>query len=324
MRFPGFVRLSPLLVIVGALVSAGFLFALAPAARAAITPTASGVTPPPPTPTPVNAFITIDVTSGGPSTAINVTGGQFLPNQQTTLYWDQPNKVAGSATADANGSFSTKVKPFDGDAPGVHKLCASVPPNPCATFSLEPPASALPSPSPSPSPSPEASASAGATASPSASPVGTTLNGFDVISKPPFVFLPLIGIAALVVSLGYWVMSIVRRPRTVVFPSAAVVHRATRPDYTAPFGTPPPAPTASAAPSAWEDIVPKGAPPPDVPEAEPPMGAEPPPPPGVAAEPPPSSDWPELPAPTPEEMREEMRQFLSPSEEPTEPPEPGR
>jgi hypothetical protein len=146
--------------------------------------------------------------------------------------------------------------------------------------------------------------------------VATTLNGFDVITRPPFVFLPLIGIAALVVSLGYWVLSVVRRPRTVVFPSAAVVHRATRPDYAAEFGTPPPAQASAPAPSAWEDVVPK-APAPPAPQSE----LEPPP--LVAAEPaPPPYEWPELPAPTAEEMREEMRQFLSPPDEPLEVPKP--
>src|SRR3977135_3719284 len=57
---------------------------------------------PSPTPIPVNAFLTLDVTSGGPNTAIPVNGGQFLPNQPVTLYWDQKERVAGSATADGN------------------------------------------------------------------------------------------------------------------------------------------------------------------------------------------------------------------------------
>jgi hypothetical protein len=249
------------------------------------------------------------VTSGGPNTAINVIGGQFLPNQTMTLYWDQTNKVAGSATADANGSFTTKVKPFDGDAPGAHKLCASVQPNPCATFTLEAAATPSATPSPSPSASPEATPSATATASPSSTPVATTLNGFDVITKPPFVILPLIGVLAIAVSIGYWILSIVRRPKTIVFPSAAVVHRATRPDYTAPFGTPPPTPSASPATAAWEGVVPKAAPPPPAPQPETEPTA-------AMAEESPPHELPELPAPTAEEMREQMREFLSPPDEP--------
>jgi len=224
------------------------------------------------------------------------------------------------------------VKPFDGDAPGLHHLCASVLPRPCANFTLEGPASPTPTPAPSPSPSPQATPSASASPVPLTTSTTTTLNGLDVITKPPFVFLPLIGVAALVVSLGYWILSIVRRPRTVNFPSAAVVHRATRPDYTAEFGTPPPTQASAPPPSAWADIVPKApAPPvprpapepPPVAEAEvaPPLAEEPQPPPVVAEEPP--YEWPELPAPTAEEMREEMRQFLHPPDEPLEPPEPG-
>ena len=313
-----------------------------PSTTTATTPTPPAATPSPPppptpipsptpvpTPTPVNAFITLDVTSGGPNTAITVNGGQFLPNQPMTLYWDQTNKVAGSATADANGSFSTRVKPFDGDAPGVHKLCASVQPNPCANFTLEAAAAPSPTPSPSPSPSPQATPSASASPVPLTTPMATTLNGFDVITKPPFVFLPLIGLAALVVSLGYWVLSIVRRPRTINFPSAAVVHRATRPDYTAEFGTPPPTPASAPATSAWADVVPKAPVPPtprQAPESELPLPTE-----GAgtelapaAAEEPPPYEWPELPAPTAEEMREEMRQFLSPPDDPLDLPEPGK
>jgi hypothetical protein len=127
------------------------------------------------------------------------------------------------------------------------------------------------------------------------------------------VILPLIGILAIAVSIGYWILSIVRRPKTAVFPSAAVVHRATRPDYTAPFGTAPPTPAASPAASAWEHVVPKApAPPP-----------EPGPPPVLAAEPP-AYDLPELPAPTAEEIREEMRQFLGAPDDPLDLPEPAK
>jgi hypothetical protein len=232
-----------------------------------------------------------------------------------TLYWDQVDRVAGSATTDGNGNFTAKVKPFDGDQPGNHKLCASVQPNPCANFNLEATAAPSPSPSPLPSPSPEPTPSAGASPASSTTPVATTLNGFDVITKPPFVFLPLIGIAAIVVSIGYWILTVVRRPKTVVFPSAAVVHRATRPDYTAEFGTPPPTPAAAVAASAWEDVVPK-APAPPAPQPEPA------PPPAVAEAP--QNEWPELPAPTAEEMREEMRAFLNPPDDPLDLPEPGR
>ncbi|MGZ6343618.1 MAG: hypothetical protein ACXWOT_11460 [Candidatus Limnocylindrales bacterium] len=235
---------------------------------------------PSPSPIPANAFLTLDVATGPASTSITVSGGAFLANEQMTLYWDPPStKVAGGANADASGNFTTHVKPFATDAPGVHHLCASVAPFPCANFTL---VAATPSPSPSPSPSPDASPSASPSTSPSDSPTGissptpvaTTLNGIDLITRPPFVFIPIVGVLAILVSLAYWLYSVFRRPPApAALPTAAVVHRATRPDYTAEFGTPPPAPAPEPPPpSAWDDVMPAAQPPaaiPPVPPAEP-------------------------------------------------------
>jgi len=221
------------------------------------------------------------VTAGGPTTQITVNGGAFLPNEQMTLYWDQATKIAGGANADGSGNFVTHVKPFSGDGPGAHKLCASVQPNPCATFTLDAtPTSPSPSPSPSESPSPSASPEVGTTFTPSPSPVAATLNGIDVITSPPFVFLPIAGGLAILLSVGYWLVSVMRRPRIAPLPAAAVVHRATRPDYAAGFGTPPPTPAAeSHESSAWNEPMPHTqalptAPPP-VPAPEPPAASEP-------------------------------------------------
>ena len=222
------------------------------------TPAASPSPSPSPLPTPVNAFLSLDVTAGPPTTVINVSGGQFLPNQQMNLYWDTAGHVAGAATADANGSFNTRVKPYAGDKPGVHKLCASVLPNPCANFAVQA-ATPTPSPTPDESPSPLPSASPTSTETLVATPArinNTTLSGFDVISRPPFVFLPIFGVGALLLALGYWAITALRRPRRLApIPNAAVVHRATRPDYTAAFGAPPPRPATAAQQSAWEDPV---------------------------------------------------------------------
>jgi hypothetical protein len=115
------------------------------------------------------------------------------------------------------------------------------------------------------------------------------------------------------------VLSIVRRPRSLAYPSAAVVHRASRPDYTAEFGTAPLSPAPTPTPSAWEEPLPKTPPVPPqsvvAPEPEPSTAPEPEPPAAAAEpesppagtgepEPPPvsgwgqfsESDWPELPA----------------------------
>src|SRR5260370_1373538 len=100
---------------------------------------------PSPSPIPTNAFLSLDVTAGDPNTQITVNGGAFLPNESMTLIWDPPNnKVAGGAVADASGNFTTHVKPFTGDPPGLHHLCASVPPNPCASSTLQAVAGAPP------------------------------------------------------------------------------------------------------------------------------------------------------------------------------------
>ncbi len=288
MRFPGVpARPTPAILMSGAAACAALLFAIAPSVRANIgmdCPASSTCpTPSPiPTPTPVNAFLSLDISAGGPTTQITVNGGAFLANEQMTLYWDPPsNKVAGGANADPSGNFTTKVKPFSGDALGVHHLCASVAPFPCANFTLQgatPTASPSPSPSPQPSDSPTPSPTAGPTDTASPSRDAATINGFDLIFKPPFVILPIIGGLGLLVALGYLVLTIaMRRRRPATLKSVAVSHMATRPDYTAGFGTPPPAPAAAApVPSAWADVLPAApqvAPPSPAPQVEPPAAA---------------------------------------------------
>jgi len=255
MRLPGSLRLFPLVTVAAAAGAAAFFVLHASPVRAECGTASSA--PCPPTPTPVNAFLSLDVTQGGPTTVINVTGGQFLPNEAMSLYWDRTDHVAGSATADANGSFNTRVKPFAGDANGVHHLCASVVPNPCANFTLVAPDA---SPSPTASPTDQTSPSASPDESPAfvATParVSTTLSGFDVITRPPFVFLPIFGLGAILLSLAYWAAMSIRKPRRAgLLPSAAVVHRATRPDYAAGFGTAPSAPTPAPQPSAWSEPI---------------------------------------------------------------------
>src|SRR6202521_5748160 len=269
MRFSGISgKLRSLLPVFGAIGLAFSLVAVAPFARAPLGPHPPGVAPPPPsptpppTPTPTNAFLLLDVTAGDPNTQITVNGGAFLPNESMTLIWDPPNnKVAGGAVADGSGNFTTHVKPFSGDPPGLHHLCASVPPNPCATFTLQAVA-VTPTPQPSPSPSPDTSPSPSPSPTDTASPtpVAATLSGIDLMLKPPFVILPIIAGAGLAIALTYWILSIVMRPRQKPLKSVAVAHLASRPDYGAGFGKPPPVPAPAAPPpSAWADVLPAGA-----------------------------------------------------------------
>ena len=315
-----------LALIVGAIGSAVALVAFAPMAHAHIhadyCPASAPCTPPPPppspTPTPTNAFLSLDVTAGDANTQITVNGSAFLPNESTSLYWDQASKVAGASNADANGNFTTKVKPFAGDTPGVHHLCASVQPNPCASFTLQPLATTpTPQASPSPSPSPDTSPSPAAsptfdTSSPT--PVASTLNGLDLMLKPPFVILPIIAGAGLAIALLYWILSITMRPRQKPLKSVAVAHLASRPDYSAAFGSPPPAAAPPAPPpSAWADAMPATPAPESVQPPAEPSAAE------AAAEPPqpntaePAAPAPEAPAPD----------IAAAPDEPPDLPEPG-
>jgi hypothetical protein len=275
-----------------------------PTAKASPSPS-----PPPPTPTPVNAFISLDISAGDANTLITVNGSAFLPNESTSLYWDQPSKVSGASNADANGNFTTKVKPYPGDPPGVHRLCASVPPSPCASFTLQA-AAASPSPTDSPSPTPDASPSPNASPTDSASPtpVAAKLNTFDLMTRPPFVILPIIAGLGIVLALGYWILSRVMRSRQQPLKSMAVAHLSTRPDYTAGFGVAPPVPDAPAPPpSAWADVIPptapagpEAAPTAPAPEAPPPAAAQEAPPP-APGDPAPSSTFGEVSPAAPDE-----------------------
>jgi hypothetical protein len=226
------------------------------------TPTPTPTPPPSPTPSPTpspspspnpNAYLTLDITAGGPNTLITVNGFLFIPKQSISLYWDQSNRVSGATDADASGNFTWKVKPFPGDPPGIHKLCASVAPNPCASFSLE---AAVTTPSPDTSPTPEPSPSTTPITVATPARTDARFNGLEVMLKPPFVILPIIGGVGLVIALLYWLLSMVTRRRPPqTLKSVTVGHLASRPDYSAAFGAPPVAPaSAEPMPSAWADV----------------------------------------------------------------------
>ena len=251
-------------------------------------------------PLPIGANIGMQPTAGDATTSITVTGQSFLANESITLYWDVTSHVATSVVTDANGAFTKVIKPYPGDKPKVHKLCANVQPRPCATFSLQAP----PTPSPSVTPSPAATSSTPAASQPpqaSGVRVGGTggLSGLDIVTRPPFVFLPIIAILAILGVLAYWFLS--RRRSMPPGSAATVVHRATRPDYMAPFpqaGSAAPPPRDPAQPSAWDAPIQPGGQP-YVPPAQPyvppaPPAATPPAPPPT---PPRTAEWPGPPNP---------------------------
>ena len=235
---------------------------------------------PVPTPIPTAAYLTLDISAGGANQQITVSGSSFLANEPMSIYWDTPSKVIGSATADGSGNFSgVKVKPFAGDPPGLHKICASVLPNPCAQFELQsaptPTPSAPTSPSESPSPEPSPSPTESPTPTPLPLPAAADTNNLDVLFQPPFVFLPFIAALGLVGALAYWLFgTVARRPR--VLPSASIVHRSVRPETGIPGieFVPPPAPAAAPPPPLDTDWQPPW-PAPNPPIEDPPDSGQP-------------------------------------------------
>jgi hypothetical protein len=301
-------RLAPAVVVLAVIAAAAGLFAMSPATRALIATTGCPAATPGSSPCPANAFLNIDPAGGGPNTPVNVHGRQFLPNEVINLYWDSPGKVAGTATANASGSFDQTFMPFPGDAPGNHAICTTEPPSPCATFNLQAAAtSPTPTSSPSNSPTPSASASPSPTESPSPSPVAAaSINGIDIITRPPFVFLPIIALLALIGLAAYWALGGNQRSRTLTLPAASVVHRAARPDHQKTQEEPAPPPLVDTSPSTGlgpeppireaEPPMPTHVEPPITMDPEPPAPMPPPaePPPSMPPEPPPveSQDWP--------------------------------
>jgi hypothetical protein len=87
--------------------------------------------------------------------------------------------------------------------------------------------------------------------------IDSRFNGLEVMLKPPFVILPIIGGVGILIALIYWILSIATRRRPPqTLKSVTVGHLASRPDYSAAFGTAPlAAAPAEPMPSAWADVA---------------------------------------------------------------------
>ena len=259
-------RLGSGLVVVGVVAAAAALATLSPGARHAALADACPASGPP---CPANAYLTLSVSAGGPNTTIGVDGGQFLPGQSMSLYWDTSNKVIGSATANAQGSFGwINVKPFAGEQPGVHQICASVTPQPCAQFQLEgnpTPTPVAPSPSPAETPSPVESPSPTESPTPIPIPAASTTGGLDLILKPPLVFLPLAGLAGLIAAVAWWLFTVFPRQQRTLH-AASVTHRSTRPTWGGELATEQARPAWPTVPSSPPEAEPERESQPDFPE----------------------------------------------------------
>lgn len=218
------------------------------------TPTPPSPSPTPSTvPTPTNANIFLDLAAGGPGTRITVSGSSFLPNEPMNLYWDVASHVAATLSANGNGNFTKVVTPHANDKPGLHRLCASVQPNPCANFTLQ----GRPSPTPPSSPiahqSPSSSPTTSARPTSSPAPIAGS-SGFEIITRPPFVFFPIIAILGVLGAITYAILSRVQWTQPSL-PTASIVHRSARPD----IGPVPPAsePLEAPAPDAPAETPPE-------------------------------------------------------------------
>ncbi|HEX6548328.1 MAG TPA: hypothetical protein VF134_06270 [Candidatus Dormibacteraeota bacterium] len=221
---------------------AAWLLTTAATATPARTPTPLPTPQPTPTPTPSLGQLSLSPTLGSAGVKVTVQGSQFGPNEQVKLYWDSPDKALGTIGADDKGAFRLDVEVPTGD-PGQHQICAvETGTTPCASFRLE---AATPSPTPSASASATPAATPVATATPVPLPSTTVpatqnVSAVSVLLQPPFVFFPLLLLAAALGGAGLWIWSGLRatpRPARRIA-AATVTHRSVRPDA-APVPQPP-------------------------------------------------------------------------------------
>ncbi|HEV2954301.1 MAG TPA: hypothetical protein VG015_09430 [Candidatus Dormibacteraeota bacterium] len=175
------------------------------------TPTPSPSPTPSPTPTPINAQLDVSPLEGVSGSTIQVTGSRFLPNESVTLLWDNlSDKSLGVETADATGTFSASVT-LPADSPGSHTIYAKEVQNAHVNFLLQ-----------SPQPSPTVSQSLEVSPSPTDTgiPPGVTIQagsgdggpGLSFLTRPPFVFFPLLLILGIAGAVAYTINSR-RKPR---------------------------------------------------------------------------------------------------------------
>jgi len=216
--------------------------------------------------------IFLNPASAPPSTHVNLSGSNFPPSATLNVLFD--GTEISTVKSDAGGSIPvTAIVIPDNAAVASHQVCVEFTQgvNVCAAFTLEPPVSPSPSPAASPSPSPSASP----TSTPA--PVATSTGGVSplaVMTRPPFVFLPIVAVVGLILFLSLWAW--LSRPGPPLG-EVTVHHLAPSPrSYESTPLAPPAAPEPRPEPIVYES-----------PESSPPPSAAPPPPPPSGADVPP-------------------------------------
>ena len=251
------VHLALLGVVLGVLLGMPLEAAAAPPSPTPLpTPTATSTPTPAPSPVPSpspspKGDITLSPTAAPPDARITVTGSGFDPSAPITIVFDGGDPPLASLSTTASGAFSQTVVIPDG-AVADHTICARTPNGDrCAGFRLLP----RPSPSPSPSPSPTPAATPSPSESPTTSPAlpvytppaaGNGTSALAFVTRPPFVFFPLLLLAGLIGWLAYYLWGL-RPPPQVQ--NVTVVHRAAQVrEYTPEAPPPPPVPLEPVAP----------------------------------------------------------------------------
>ena len=213
-----------------------------PALHASVTLTGSAPGGPVATPTPVptpQGSLVLDPAAAPAGGSVKLTGTGFPTSQSFPVNLD--GTVVSQAPTDSTGAIAIVLTIPALTPPGGHVVCVSEPAgNLCANLTVQPAPSPSPSPSPSALPSPSPSPSPSDAALPASSGGTGSLTLLGTLTRPPFVFFPILLLLALVGAVAYLVWS--RRPGLEIG-EVTVQHSAPMPrDYE----TPPASPTASA------------------------------------------------------------------------------
>jgi hypothetical protein len=229
---------------------------------------------PPPTPTPVptpRGSILLNPGSAPPTVRVNFSGSGLDPNAILAVLFDSTHLV--DLNTDASGNFAVQLAVPDTAPPGTHQVCVGeTNGNVCSAFTVEAAPAGTPTPSPSASPSPSPSASPSGSAALATPDTGGS-SPLSLLTKPPFVFLPIIAAIGLLAFLGLYLW---RARPTPPIGEVTILHKAPAPRVYDQDAPPPPAPPPAPpkAPIVYESpTAPPSTPPPARPPA-PPSGAD--------------------------------------------------